>query len=468
MQITSLKTPGAWPRLRTALIVAVALTIMVSLVRWGGTARTGGLFFTGVALLIGLILGLGTLIWWLYLSPLPPARAAADARRPAARQVVASLALVSIAFFAIGGFWDELWHRRYGGFGNDFLWPPHFLLYISLAMLACFAGGGVLLVLQESGSMRNRFRAEPLLGLLGLVAGYLVASLPSDELWHRIYGKDLTAWSLPHLILAGGVTLVALVAAGVQLSVVPLKPWQNVRRLRAGEISAIVLVAWATILLIQFGTTEWDGIRLLQTEQQDAFSTAFWQRPPWLYPVVVAVIALFCGNFALHALRRVGAATLLGLLVLTFRLGSLAVLGPEAAQQRLGYVAHLLILPPLIALDAWYAARKSRAATLQTLIGGNLVASIIFVAAGLPLIARLMLWPPVNATTIPPMIGMSLVAGLAAGWAGARFGGWLGTLDRQAEQVALTRGARWATVGGVALALGVALAIALTAQPPAA
>lgn len=466
MQVQNVALNTVWRKLRTLTILSGALIMLIALVRWGGTAQSGLLFVAGVTLLIGLIAGLGALIWWLYLSPLPAGAAIRNQRASTTRQVIATLALVSVSMFVLGGFWDELWHRRYGGFGNDFLWPPHMLLYLSIALFACFAGTGMFVALRQNGTIRQRFRAEPLLGLLGLVAAYLLASLPSDELWHRIYGKDLTAWSLPHLILAGGVILVALVAAGVQLSVAPLRPWRGLRGMSWQETIALLLIVAATTLLIQFGTTEWDGIQRLQSGRQDAFADAFWQRPPWLYPVVVAMIALFSGNWALHSLRRAGVATLVGIAALGFRLACLWALGSEATVQRLGYTAHLLIVPPLLALDAWYAAQKFRADRTATLIGGNAVATAVFLAAGLPLIARMMVWPPVTSATILPMIGMSVIMGLCAGWAGARFGGWLGTLDRQDEEAALNPRVRWLSLAGFAVALVVVAAVMLTAQPP--
>jgi hypothetical protein len=44
------------------------------------------------------------------------------------------------------------------------------------------------------------------------------------------------------------------------------------------------------------------------------------------------------------------------------------------------------------------------------------------IPAGLPLIDRMLLYPRVNAATLLHMIGMSLLAALGAGWAGARLG----------------------------------------------
>src|SRR6266851_1194843 len=157
----------------------------------------------GWAALTCLVVAFACLTWWLLLSPLP----IADGRRaerlsngpgPHARRtrvVVALLVLLSGFLFSAGARWDELWHRTYGGFGDDFLWPPHLMIYGGLALNAAFAGWGLGRTLRGRGGLRERFRAEPLMGLLGLLAAYQVASIPSDLIWHRVIGPDITAWS---------------------------------------------------------------------------------------------------------------------------------------------------------------------------------------------------------------------------------------------------------------------------------
>lgn len=463
--------PAWWARLRLPLAVGGTLLVLVAVVRWGGTARPGPLFALGVALLLGMIVAFGGLTWWLLLSPLPPGSVVrrGASRAQGAHTLLASLVLISGLLFSIGGFWDELWHRRYGGFGDDFLWPPHMLLYVSLGLMALFALGGIALTLRGRGSVRERFRQEPLIGLLGLTSGFLMASLPSDEIWHAIYGLDLTAWSLPHVTLASGFALVMFVSVALLLSSLPRRGWAGLGGLRPQEMLATLLVAAGTTTLLLIGTAEWDGLTAIETGSAEAFRDAFWQRPEWLYPVVVVTIALLVGNLALHALRRAGVATLVGLAVLGFRVAMLTLLGGADESTPMSATAHLLLLPPLVALDLWYARRRGQEEAPATLVGGNLAGAVAALAVGLPLIDRLMVYPRITAATIPPMLVMGLLLALGAGWLGARFGGWLGTIDRpQAEAAAIPARTAWVTAGVLALALaGVALMI-ITAQPPTA
>jgi hypothetical protein len=453
--------------LRTVAVVCGALVILLALVHWGGTASGGPTFVLGVAVYAGLIVTFGALGWWLLFSPLPDGAQPDTRRDPATRQLMAILVLIGVALYAGGFFWDEVWHRIYGTFGNDFLWPPHFLIYASLALIAGFAGYGLrFVVVGGQGGLRQRIRKEPLVALLGLTALFLAMSAPSDEVWHRIYGKDITAWSLPHLSLLGGSALVALAGVSLQLSILPRQAWGSLRGLRRQEWIAIGLIALATILIVQIGTTEWEGMSSPDSAASSQFLGPFWQRPEWLYPVVVVSIGLFFGALTLHALRRAGAATLVGLLVLGFRALALAAIGLEATTRGLGVVSHALLIPPMIALDVWYAVRRQQPDSLTTLIGGNLLAGVVFLIVGLPVINATLNYPRINGDTLPGMIGFGLLMALAAGWAGARLGRWLGTLDRQPEAAPIGLRVLRMSIGALAVAVALAVLIIFTAKPP--
>jgi hypothetical protein len=337
------------------------------------------------------------------------------------------------------------------------------MIYGSIGLVAAFAAIGLLVAVRGRGGLRQRFRAEPQVGLLGLVAAYCVASAPSDQLWHLIYGIDLTAWSLPHLLLASGLTTVLLVAAGMQAAVgrmpglqmpgmrmpgvqmpgmqtpgvrtaggpLPaiLPPGWRAPGLLPGRADwiAIALIACAMLVLLLVGTTEWEGVTL-RPAGDDAFSSAFWDRPVWLYPVVLVSIAVFTGAFALHVLRRPGVATVTGLLALAGRVAFLAAFDGWSPEVQMTYTSQALVVPALLALDLWYAARRATAEQAATVAGGNLLAGAVCLAVALPVMRVAMVYPPVDASTAPPMIFMGLLMAFAAGWAGARLGGWLGRM----------------------------------------
>ncbi len=454
-------------RAKPALVALGVLAVLIALVNWGGTTRPGPLFILGVGVLLGLIglfVGLG---WWLLSSPLPPGTRATPIRGASGvRALAATIAASSGLLFVAGGLWDEIWHRQFGGFGNDFLWPPHLLLYGSIALIAALAAGALLVIgLRGTGGLRERVRSEPLLGVIALVSAYLIFSLPSDELWHRIYGRDITAWSLPHVILVTGIAGVMLASLPLALSGVPRRTVRFLEKLHPGEVVALVLVAWATTILLQIGTAEWEGLRIVQSSSSDAFRAAFWQRPEWLYPVVIVSIALFCGRAIQTATGRIGAASAVGLLVLGFRVGMMAV--NHATDAGLGWTPHLLILPALFALDAsaWILGTRDRAGVI-----GNLTSVTVFLAVALSLMPSLVVYPRVNAGTLPGMIVMSLLMGALAGAAGSSLGRVLAGLSAQAEsnpiEPRLEKREGLTALAGLCVAVVIVLVSFAVASPP--
>lgn len=447
---------------RAGGIVAV-FGLLGLLAHWGGTPQGGPLFWLGVAVLATLMVSIGLVTWWLFGSRI--ADVSTEAYQPSVmRQVIAVLGLVSTAMFVTGFVWDEVWHRSFGrtAVESDFLWAPHKLIYGSLALFAFFCIGGLVVTLRGRGrgGLRARFRRDPLIGLMAIAATYLMISFPSDLLWHQIYGVDLTAWSLPHIFLALGVASVILIAAALALSLDPDHSWTTVRGIPLNSFLALPMLALMAVVLIQFGTTEWDGITKLGSKG-GAFRDAFWQRPIWLYPVVVATISVFSAHVALYMTRRVGAATAAGVLVVAFRVVTLVGLSNT---KNLTAVPHLSLLAACIALDAWYAVRGPAART--AVWQGALIAGGATLAVNLPLVDAGMIYPPLTAYSVPRMVGYGLVMSLVAGLAGSRLATLVMSLDPQRGAVTLTRRAVLATAAGVTVALAYVALIVLTATPP--
>src|SRR5207247_4381833 len=101
--------------------------------------------------------------------------------------------------------WDIQWHVRVG---RDSFWiPPHVMTYagVTIVVLASF---GVL----ARDTLRRLVAGRPptlrILGLSGTRGFHLAAcgialtvlAAPIDDLWHRLFGLDVTLWSPPHLL----------------------------------------------------------------------------------------------------------------------------------------------------------------------------------------------------------------------------------------------------------------------------
>ncbi len=126
----------------------------------------------------------------------------------------------------VGGWgvgWDIRWHLV---IGRDSFWiAPHVMTYASV-VVACAISFGVLVV--ETWRARRGAATPGTVTIAGLRGTHgfqlawwglaiVVLAAPIDDLWHRLFGLDVTLWSPPHLLgLAGsqvsnlGTMLVAL------------------------------------------------------------------------------------------------------------------------------------------------------------------------------------------------------------------------------------------------------------------
>jgi len=363
-----------------------------------------------------LVLGFAALAWWLLLSPMPASpqpRNGPRARRT--RYIVAWLVLLSGVLFSAGARWDELWHRTYGGFGDDFLWPPHMLIYGGLALNAGFAGWGLARTLRGRGGLRERFRAEPLLGLLGLVAAYQMASIPSDLIWHVIIGPDITAWSLPHVLLAVTTTLVWLAGAGLALSSRSAPRWRLTLSPGLQSLLVIALTAIALLALLQIGVTEW--------EWPDGDMAAIVQRPAWSYAVVVLAAGIAQTHMALFTTRWIGAATLTTVLAIA---GQLVTALVDRAMLGSGPMlsSYLLVLLPAVLLDLVHAVSVRRCGVPASRLFGAGVYALTFLASLGAMQADRVL-PPLQPGLTVPVAVIGVAAALALGPTLSGFATWL-------------------------------------------
>ena len=373
-----------------------------------------------------LVAGFAALAWWLFFSPLPrQVRAAVGSTvAPRVRRLLAVLMLGSGSLGLVGARWDELWHRMYGGFGDDFLWPPHLLLYVSLGMNGGFAVLGLTVALRGRGGVRERFRAEPLLGLLGLLSAYQIASIPSDLLWHEIIGPDITAWSLPHLLLGLTICGVSLTGVPIALSTVAQRSWQSIlHQPRPMELVALALVSLGTLNLLQLATTEWEWIRDGLTPDNVVM-----QRPDWAYPVVVLLLGSAFAHLALFATRRIGAASTVALGVLLVQVVTVAFYRVSVPGPVL--VSHVLLVPPALALDAWYGLRAAQIRSPLSYWGGAILYGVVFFALAFPYIAQFMAAPSLDTTGRLEILAVGMPAALVASFVFASLGTWLGQLGR--------------------------------------
>ena len=118
--------------------------------------------------------------------------------------------LLAKALAGIGVGWDIRWHIV---IGRDSFWiAPHVMTYTGVAV-ASMLSFSVLLsetwAARHGRAPRDSFRLAGLVGSRGYHLAWwgialTILAAPIDDLWHRLFGIDVTLWSPPHLLgLAG-------------------------------------------------------------------------------------------------------------------------------------------------------------------------------------------------------------------------------------------------------------------------
>ncbi|MCW2777344.1 MAG: conserved rane protein of unknown function [Frankiales bacterium] len=112
----------------------------------------------------------------------------------------------------LGMYWDISLHIDQGRDPGPLANPAHYLILFGL--FGIFAGGVLAISLpmgERPGPASVRVTEgwyDPVGGLLLAGAGmYALLGFPLDDVWHRLFGQDVTLWGPTHLMLIGGAGL---------------------------------------------------------------------------------------------------------------------------------------------------------------------------------------------------------------------------------------------------------------------
>lgn len=144
--------------------------------------------------------------------------------------------------------WDIQWHTV---IGRDSFWiPPHLMIYAGVTLML-FLSFGVLawMTLRPSSAQGATVRVLGLTGTCGFhLAAWGIAitvlAAPIDDLWHRLFGIDVSLWSPPHLLGLFGAAVNTLGCFVITREVYPA-------RSRAG-FAALVLTGTLLLVGLQF------------------------------------------------------------------------------------------------------------------------------------------------------------------------------------------------------------------------
>jgi hypothetical protein len=114
----------------------------------------------------------------------------------------------SIICALFGFIWDVSWHIGNGRDPGPLANPAHYFIIIGL--FGIFLGGMLAIVLpfDKPGPAAVRITRNwyaPVGGVLMAGCGlYAMIGFPLDDIWHRIFGQDVTLWGPTHLMMIGG------------------------------------------------------------------------------------------------------------------------------------------------------------------------------------------------------------------------------------------------------------------------
>jgi hypothetical protein len=120
---------------------------------------------------------------------------------------------VSLLVAVFGFYWDVAWHIDKGRDNGPFGTPAH---YFIIAGLLGIALAGVLAVILDKDdhpdgvTIRPGWRVSIGGGLLLLCGMIALAGFPLDDLWHTMFGQDVTLWGPTHIQMIGGASLATL------------------------------------------------------------------------------------------------------------------------------------------------------------------------------------------------------------------------------------------------------------------
>src|SRR5215217_6950196 len=195
-------------------------SILTALMPVGDSAPAGGAALDQVAIATAIGLGLGGFVVWLgaghrsgrvrYLG-----RSAAWAERvtglPGWAALPSLVSAASLLVALLGMYWDISFHIDAGRDPGPLANPAHYLILFGL--FGIFTAGYFAISLPEG---RPGPAPVHLIGnWYAPVGGLLIAScgafgllgFPLDDLWHRLFGQDVTLWGPTHLVMISGAVM---------------------------------------------------------------------------------------------------------------------------------------------------------------------------------------------------------------------------------------------------------------------
>ena len=353
------------------------------------------------------------------------ARVASAAERhtglPAWASVPSLLMGISLLTAVLGMYWDIALHIDNGRDAGPLANPAHYLILIGLY--------GVLVAGVLSIALAGRERPAktavhlggdwwaPVGGLMMAACGaFALTGFPLDDVWHRLFGQDVTLWGPTHLMLIGGASLATLggmVLMGEAITSLGRNPERGetpwVYSLRRALLVGGFLVALSTFQAeFDFGVPQFRAV---------------------FHPILI-MLAAGAGLVATRLYAGRGGALLAVAGYVAIR-GFLAIMVGGVFGQSLPHFP-LYIVEALL-VEAVFARAGGRSPVVNGAIAGVLIGTVGLAAEW----AWSHVWMPIPWSD--SLLPEAAVAGLATAIAGGAVGGFIGASITGRSGVLLSR-----------------------------
>ncbi|MEU8222142.1 hypothetical protein [Kribbella sp. NPDC048915] len=308
---------------------------------------------------------------------------------------------VSLLACAFGVWWDIAVHIARGRDTGPFGTPAHYPIFFGI--LGVIVAGVLPIALAGKPLPARTIRLAkgwriPCSAALVTVCGtFALVGFPLDDVWHRLFGEDVTLWGPTHLLMIGGVVF-SIFARLLALAEVEQLVGPNKRRLFQEIVSVgALLIAW------------------------DLFSTEYNYGVPQ-FPLILQPLLIVFGAamaFTILRARRGPGSTFAALAVYLVIRGGIAWAVAEPLGQIVGHFPLLIVEAVLVEAVALALGNKAR--FRLGVVGGVLIGTVGVVAE----YAWSHVWMPIPwpSSLLPSALGYGVFVGAGAGLIGA----WLAT-----------------------------------------
>src|SRR5918999_1177691 len=164
----------------------------------------------------------------------------------------------SLLIAVFGMYWDIATHIDAGRDEGPFANASHYFILVGLGMI--FLAGALACAMPDRKPSEASVRLPggmqaPLGGVLILIcAAVALSAFPLDDIWHRVFGQDVTLWGPTHLLLFGGAALTVIGGFVLIIEGRRAMPREEIQTKSAVFLRRLSVVGFAGALLIALST----------------------------------------------------------------------------------------------------------------------------------------------------------------------------------------------------------------------